>query len=88
MIETERSHDFIVFLLYYAFESLPDPSKSGVVRMCVFVLQTLSAEPKFGTGLNKVFEQQNSLPLSIRLPDFRGSYADFLVIVRNLLNEH
>lgn len=49
--------------------------------MCVFVLQTLSTEPKFGKSLNKHFEGQNTLPSSVRIPSFSGTYADFLLIV-------
>jgi hypothetical protein len=45
------------------------------------VLQTLSVEPNFGKNLNKKFEAQETLPQSIRLPDFRGTYADYLIIV-------
>ena len=49
--------------------------------MCVFVLQTLSTEQKFGKSLNKRFEGQNTLPASVRIPSFGGSYADYLIIV-------
>lgn len=51
--------------------------------MCVFVLQTLSTEPNFGKRLNKNFEGQDYLPASIRLNDFAGTYADFLIIVKS-----
>lgn len=60
-----------------------DASKQGVVRMCIFILQTMSAEPKFGKSLNKSFEAQETLPQSIRLLKFRGSYADYLIMVRS-----
>jgi hypothetical protein len=49
--------------------------------MCVFVLQTLSTEAKFGVSLNKQFEGQSSLPASVQIPLFSGSYADYLIIV-------
>lgn len=81
IIDTDRVHDFVVLITYYALEYRLDPSKSGVVRMCVFVLQTLSTEPKFGKSLNKRFEGQSSLPASVRIPSFGGSYADYLIIV-------
>lgn len=84
IIETDRVHDFVVLIVYYALEYRLDPSKSGVVRMCVFVLQTLSTEPKFGRCLNKRFEGQGSLPASVRIPQFSGSYADYLIIVRSI----
>lgn len=57
-----------------------DPSKQGVVRMCIFILQTMSAEATFGKSLNMTFEAQETLPQSIRLLKFRGSYADYLVM--------
>ncbi|KAK7965958.1 uncharacterized protein PG986_000235 [Apiospora aurea] len=79
MIDTERAHDFLILILYYATEYKLDASKQGVVRMCAFLLQTLSVEPKFGMKLNKSFEGQNTLPLIIRIAGFRGTYADFLI---------
>jgi hypothetical protein len=82
IIDTDRVHDFVILIMYYALEYRLDQSKSGVVRMCVFVLQTLSTEPKFGKSLNKRFEGQNSLPASVRIASFSGTYADYLIIVR------
>ena len=82
MIDTERAHDFIILVLYYATEYKSDASKQGVVRMCAFLLQTLSVEPKFGMHLNKTFDGQETLPMVIRIPGFRGTYADFLIQVR------
>ena len=82
IIDTDRSHDFVVLILYYAIENKLDASKQGIVRMCVFLLQTLSVEPNFGKNLNKKFEQQDTLPPSIRLQGFQGTYGDFLIHVR------
>lgn len=81
IIDSNRAHDFIILCVFYAIEYKADPSKQGVVKMCIFILQTLSVEPNFGKNLNKKFEAQETLPQSIRLPDFRGTYADYLVIV-------
>jgi len=81
IVDTDRAHDFVIFVLFYAMEYKADPSKQGVVRMCVFVLQTLSVEPNFGKRLNRNFENQDTLPASIRLANFNGTYADHLVIV-------
>ncbi|KIV86293.1 hypothetical protein PV11_01911 [Exophiala sideris] len=80
IIESNRAHDFVVLMLFYAIEYKLDATKQGIVRMCVFVLQTMSVESPFGTNLNKKFEGQETLPPSIRLSSFRGSYADFLII--------
>ena len=81
IIDTDRAHDFVILVLFYALEQKADLSKKGLVSMCVFVLQTLSAEPNFGKGLNKKFEGQDSLPASVRIPNFDGTYADYVIIV-------
>jgi High-temperature-induced dauer-formation protein len=83
IVDTERAHDFVVLTLFYALEQRNDPSKNGVVRMCVFVLQTMSSETNFGKGLNKRFEGQDTLPASVRIAAFSGSYADYMIIVCN-----
>ncbi|KAJ5637152.1 Nuclear pore complex component [Penicillium lividum] len=80
IIDSNRSHDFLILCIFYAMEYRADASKQGVVRMCVFILQTMSAEPTFGKSLNIHFEAQETLPLSIRQPKFRGSYADYLIM--------
>lgn len=87
IIDTERVHDFVILTIFYALEYKNDPSKQGVVRMCAFLLQTLSVEKNFGTNLNRTFERQDSLPLSIRIPGFSGTYADFLIHVRNTASQ-
>ncbi|KAH8888891.1 hypothetical protein GQ53DRAFT_724317 [Thozetella sp. PMI_491] len=79
IIDTERAHDFTILVLFYALEYKSDASKQGVVRMCAFLLQTLSVEKNFGVNLNKMFEGQDTLPPAIRIPGFRGTYADFLI---------
>lgn len=84
IIDTDRGHDFVILILFYALEYRTDTSKQGVVRMCVFVLQTLSTEPNFGKGLNKRFESQDTLPTSVRIGNFNGTYADFLITVREI----
>lgn len=85
IIDSHRAHDFVILCIFYAIEYRTDPSKQGVVKMCVFILQTLSVEPSFGKSLNKKFEAQDTLPQSIRITPFNGSYADYLIIVRDPL---
>ncbi|GLA22642.1 hypothetical protein M752DRAFT_278430 [Aspergillus phoenicis ATCC 13157] len=80
IIDSNRSHDFVILCIFYAIEYKSDPSKQGVVRMCIFIMQTMSVEPNFGQSLNTKFEAQETLPQSIRIPAFRGSYADFLIM--------
>ncbi|KAI0397250.1 high-temperature-induced dauer-formation protein-domain-containing protein [Xylariaceae sp. FL0594] len=79
MIDTQRAHDFVILILFYAAENKLDASKQGVVRMCAFLLQTLSVEKNFGVNLNKPFGAQDTLPPAIRIPGFQGTYADFLI---------
>lgn len=81
IVDTQRAHDFVVLILFYALEYKSDASKQGVVRMCAFLLQTLSVEKNFGVNLNKHFEAQETLPPVIRLQGFRGTYADFIIQV-------
>ncbi|KAK4110777.1 hypothetical protein N656DRAFT_799897 [Canariomyces notabilis] len=79
IVDTERAHDFIILILFYALEYKNDASKQGVVRMCAFLLQTLSMEKNFGVNLNKAFEAQDTLPPAIRISGFVGTYGDFLI---------
>jgi hypothetical protein len=81
IIDTERAHDFVILILFYALEFKADASRQGVVRMCAFLLQTLSVEKNFGVNLNKSFEGQDTLPPAIRIAGFRGTYGDFLLQV-------
>lgn len=80
VVETERGSDFLILVLFYAMEHRNDPTKQGIVRMCVFVLQTLSMESSFGKSLNKEFFRQETLPPVLRLESWSGSYGDFLVV--------
>ncbi|RMZ78807.1 hypothetical protein DV738_g3577, partial [Chaetothyriales sp. CBS 135597] len=79
IIQSNRAHDFVIFMLFYAIEARTDVTRQGLVRMCVFVLQTMSVESAFGINLNKKFDAQDTLPASIRIPNFRGTYTDFLI---------
>jgi hypothetical protein len=79
IIDTQRAHDFLILILFYALECKNDSTRQGVVRMCAFLLQTLSVEKNFGINLNKTFVAQDTLPPAIRIQNFRGTYADFLI---------
>lgn len=79
-METERALDLMVVLLYYASENKLDPSQVGLVRMCSFMLQTLSSDRTFSVKLNKPFEGHPSLPSNIKIPNFQGSYGDYLIL--------
>ncbi|QUC22711.1 uncharacterized protein UV8b_06952 [Ustilaginoidea virens] len=79
IIDTDRVYDFVVLTMFYAVEYKNDAAKQGVVRMCAFLLQTLSVDSNFGPCLNRKFEGQDSLPAGIRINGFRGTYCDFLI---------
>ncbi|KAI7852075.1 high-temperature-induced dauer-formation protein-domain-containing protein, partial [Circinella umbellata] len=80
LMETERALDLMVVLVYYSMENKLDPAQVGLVRMCAFILQTLSSDRTFGVKLNRPFDGHSSLPAAVRIPAFHGTYADFLII--------
>ncbi|CAO3613816.1 unnamed protein product [Cunninghamella echinulata] len=80
LMETERALDLMLVLIYHAMDNKLESSQLGIVRMCAFVLQTLSTDRRFGTILNKPFNDNMSLPTSIRIASFHGTYADFLIL--------
>lgn len=81
IVDSNRYHDYVILCLFYVTEYRNDPAKQGLVKLCIFILQTLSAEANFGKNLNMKFEAQDTLPQSIRLPNFNGTYGDFLIMV-------
>ena len=80
VIDSGRALDLMVLLIFYAKES----QLEGVGRVCIFCLQTLSAEPHFSQLLNRPFEAHDTLPASIQVKNFHGKYADYFVMVRSL----
>lgn len=49
--------------------------------MCASMLQTLSKDKAFGYTLNRAFEGHASLPASVRIHNFHGTYGDYLICV-------
>ncbi|KAL0097800.1 high-temperature-induced dauer-formation protein-domain-containing protein [Phycomyces blakesleeanus] len=80
LMETERALDLMVVLIYYTMENRSNVAQVGLVRMCTFILQTLSSDRTFGVKLNKQFVSQSYLPALIRIPASHGTYGDFLII--------
>lgn len=78
---SDRLYEFVILLLFYALQYKNDVNQHGIVRMCAFVLQTLSVEPSFAECLNRSFRDQDDLPVNMRISSFRGTYADYLIIV-------
>ncbi len=88
LCETKVGIDFLVILLFYARDSVADGSKhdkDGLMRMAIFVIQSLSAEAAFDAKLNTPFLHASSLPSVMRVENFHGSYADFLICVCAIL---
>ena len=81
IIGSDNGHRFLIIVLYYALEYKNDPNKQGVVRMCAFVLQTLSTETDFGKRLQEPYQNQTALSASVRIEGFEGTYADYTIIV-------
>ncbi|KAI8094726.1 high-temperature-induced dauer-formation protein-domain-containing protein [Thamnidium elegans] len=80
LVETDRVLDLTVALIFHAIDNKDKLSQIGLVRMCAFMLQTLSSNKDFSAKLNTHFATHSSLPSSIRLYAFNGTYADFLII--------
>lgn len=81
LTESTRTLDLMVILIYYSIESKSNIAQVGVVRMCAFILQTLSSERQFGIKLNNPFIGHSSLPPIARIPAFHGTYGDYLICV-------
>ncbi|KAF4555071.1 putative high-temperature-induced dauer-formation protein [Elsinoe fawcettii] len=84
VVDSGRALDLMVLLVFYAKESHMD----GVGRVCIFCLQTLSAEAHFGGLLNRPFEAHDTLPLSIQIKNFHGKYSDYFITSMLSLLEH
>nr|POE87499.1 ubp5-interacting protein [Quercus suber] len=82
IIETDRVHDLVVMVLCCAVEAKDDMAKHGVLRLCILLLQTLSQDKEFATRLNVPLIGAESLPARLKITNFHGSYADFLILVR------
>ncbi|KAM3417251.1 hypothetical protein BST61_g5509 [Cercospora zeina] len=85
LCETKVGMDYLVIFLFYARDSVGDETKQGLMRMVIFVIQSLSAEAAFCAKLNTPFLHVSSLPPVMRIENFHGSYADFLICSMHLL---
>ncbi|KAJ7285605.1 high-temperature-induced dauer-formation protein-domain-containing protein [Mycena rebaudengoi] len=74
VLESERSMDVVAYLLCYALEIKDKPHQHGLCRALSYIVQTLSAEPAFGTRLTKPVKAQ--LPSKWNAP---GTAADFMI---------
>ncbi|KAI1318897.1 hypothetical protein EDD11_005531 [Mortierella claussenii] len=87
LLDTNRVLDIVIMLLYFALEHMQDTVHIDLVKMCAYILQTLSKDRAFGSCLNKPFEGHASLPASVRIQSFHGTYGDYLICsVYNLIS--
>ncbi|RCI02716.1 hypothetical protein CU098_011078, partial [Rhizopus stolonifer] len=80
LVENDQVLDLTVALIFHATENKNNMAQVGLVRMCAFMLQTLSSSKGYCTKLNQTFSNNSSLPSIVRLYAFNGTYADFLII--------
>lgn len=57
LLEAEHAPDLLVCLLNICLDNKDDPAQFGLVRLCVFTLQSLTAEKTFGKQLSKSLEK-------------------------------
>ncbi|KAG0348842.1 hypothetical protein BG004_003989 [Podila humilis] len=87
LIETNRVLDILVILLYFCMEYKQDTTQLGLIRMCAYMLQTLSKDKTLSKSLNTTFDGHASLPNNIKIPNFHGTYGDYLICtVHNLVS--
>ncbi|KAF9036701.1 high-temperature-induced dauer-formation protein-domain-containing protein [Panaeolus papilionaceus] len=51
VLESEQSMDFLAYLLFYCVDIKDKPQQHGLCRAISYIVQTLSAEPSFGSSL-------------------------------------
>ncbi|GAA95284.1 uncharacterized protein L969DRAFT_92457 [Mixia osmundae IAM 14324] len=76
-LEGDKPGSLVVYLLGLSLECRGDPAKLGLIRLCAFILHSLSADRRFGSRLNGSADPQGILPARHAVP---GSTADFLVV--------
>ncbi|KAF1822772.1 uncharacterized protein K489DRAFT_318710 [Dissoconium aciculare CBS 342.82] len=77
--DTGGALDYVILLLFYALDAKDHSTRHGTLRLSIFALQTLSVEAPFATKLNTPFAHSETLPAVMRIPNFHGSYGDFLI---------
>lgn len=73
--------EIVVPICYLMYSNRKDPSQTGLIHICTFLLLKLSGERSFGVGLNKVFKTK--LPCDI--PIFGGGHTDLISITLHKL---
>ncbi|KAJ8078530.1 hypothetical protein PM082_012813 [Marasmius tenuissimus] len=74
VLDSERAMDLIAYLLCYNLEIKDKPQQHGLCRALSYIVQTLSAEPAFGSKLSSPIKA--NIPAKWAVP---GSAADFLI---------
>ncbi|KAF8964015.1 high-temperature-induced dauer-formation protein-domain-containing protein [Flammula alnicola] len=74
VLDSEKSMDFIAYLLFYCVEIKDKPQQHGVCRAISYIVQALSAEPAFGSRLSN--------PIRVQIPTKWGpvdTAAEFMI---------
>ncbi|EAU88123.2 hypothetical protein CC1G_03795 [Coprinopsis cinerea okayama7 len=76
LLESDKSTDLICSLLIYCIEIKDKPQQHGLCRAISYILQTLSAEPGWGSKLSAMVHQKSNIPTN-----WMGvsTFGDFLV---------
>ncbi|ESK85891.1 hypothetical protein Moror_2314 [Moniliophthora roreri MCA 2997] len=74
VLESEKAMDLVAFFLCYNLEIKDKPQQHGLCRALSYIMQTLSAEPAFGSRLSDPIKAQ--IPAKWATP---GGAADFLI---------
>ena len=73
--------EIVVPICYLMYSNRKDPSQTGLIHICTFLLLKLSGERSFGVGLNKPFDTK----LPCKIPIFAGGHADLISITLHKL---
>lgn len=80
VIDSHYGRTMTILMLFFAAEYRADAARQGVVRMCMFTLQTMSVETNFGRLCNQEIPSDN-VPLNMRPTSESFTYADLLMTV-------
>lgn len=76
----ERALSILSTCFLFIFESRTDPNISGLARICIYTIHTLSQERNFAVQLNKMFDGGKYSICAGFLPMFTGTWVDFYIL--------
>ncbi|EIW85271.1 hypothetical protein CONPUDRAFT_118003 [Coniophora puteana RWD-64-598 SS2] len=75
VLDSDHANDILGYLLCYSLDIKDKPQQHGMCRAISYIIQTLSAEPAFGSRLSSAMKIQ--VPSKWATP---GTTADFMII--------